>query len=98
LSAEVGTALAECDALIADAERRAGTALTALASGGLNLAEGAVWCDRGDKDVARLLRLAATSSTTSGESVRPMPPGRFDDVDPSPRPDRRRRSTTMPWR
>jgi len=42
LSAEVMTALAERDALIADTERRAGTALKALVSSGLSLAEATV--------------------------------------------------------
>jgi len=69
LSAEVMTALAGRDALIADAERRAGTALKALVSSGLSLAEATVWCDLGDKDAARLLRLAATTATISGESA-----------------------------
>lgn len=68
LSAEVMTALAERDALIADAERRAGTALKALVSSGLSLSEPTVWCDLGDKDAARLVRLAATTTTT-GEST-----------------------------
>jgi len=53
LSAEVMTALAERDAMMADAERRAGTALKALVSSGLSLAEATVWCDLGDKDAAR---------------------------------------------
>jgi hypothetical protein len=66
LSVEVMTALAERDALIVDAERRAGIALKALVSSGLSLAEATVWCDLGGKDAARLLRLAATTTTTSG--------------------------------
>jgi len=69
LSAVVMTALAERDALIADAEQRAGTALKALVSSGLSLAEATLWCDLGDKDAARLLRLAATTTTASGEST-----------------------------
>jgi transposase len=69
LSAEVMTALAERDALIADAERRAGTALKALVSSGLSLSEPTVWCDLGDKDAARLVRLAAKTTSTSGEST-----------------------------
>jgi hypothetical protein len=69
LSAVVMTALAERDALIADAERRAGIALKALVSSGLSLAEATVWCDLDGKDAARLLRLAPTTSTTSGEST-----------------------------
>ena len=69
LSAEVMAAVAERDALIVDAERRAGIALKALVSSGLSLAEASVWCDLGDKDAARLLRLAATTTTTSGDSV-----------------------------
>jgi len=69
LSAEVMTALAERDALVADAERRAGTALKALVSSGHGLAEATLWCDLGDKDAARLVRLAATTTTASGESA-----------------------------
>lgn len=69
LSALVMTALAERDALIADAERRARTALKALVSSGLSLAEATVWCDLGDKDAARLLRLADTTTTTLSESA-----------------------------
>ena len=66
LSAEVMAALAERDALIVDAERRAGIALKALVSSGLSLAEATVWCDLNGKDAARLLRLAPTTTTTSG--------------------------------
>ena len=69
LSAEVMTALAERDALMVDAERRAGTALKALVSSGLSPAQASLWCDLGDKDAARLLRLAATKTTTSDESA-----------------------------
>lgn len=67
LSAEVMTALAERDALIVDAERQAGTALKALVSSGLRRAEATVWCDLDAQDAARLLRLAPTTTTTSGE-------------------------------
>jgi len=66
LSAEVMAALAERDALIVDAERRAGIALKALVSSGLSLAEATVWCDLDGKDAARLLRLAPTTTITSG--------------------------------
>jgi len=66
LSAEVMAALAERDALIVDAERRAGIALKALVSSGLSLAEATVWCDLGGKDAARLLRIAPTTTTMSG--------------------------------
>ncbi len=45
LSSSVMTALAERDALIADAERRAGTALTALMATGLSVLEASRWCD-----------------------------------------------------
>ena len=69
LSAEVMAALAERDALIADAERRAGTALKALVSSGLSLAEASVWCHLNGKNAAWLLRLAATTTTTSGAST-----------------------------
>jgi hypothetical protein len=68
LSAEVMAAVAERDALIVDAERRAGIALKALVSSGLSMAEATVWCDLGGKDAARLLRLAPTTTTTSGGS------------------------------
>jgi hypothetical protein len=68
LSVEVMTALAERDALIVDAERRAGIALKALVSRGLSLAEAAAWCEPGGKDAARLLRLSPTTATTSGGS------------------------------
>ena len=66
LSAEVMGALAERDALVVDAERRAGIGLKGLVSSGLSLAEATVWCDLDGKDAARLLRLAPTTTTTSG--------------------------------
>ena len=66
LSAEVMAALAERDALIVDAERWAGTALKALVSSGLSLAEATVWCDLDGKDAAGLLRLASTTTARSG--------------------------------
>ena len=66
LSVEVMTVLAERDALIVDAERRAGIALKALVSSRLSLAEAPAWCELGGKDAARLLRLAPTTTTTSG--------------------------------
>jgi len=69
LSAEVVTALAEREALIVDTERRAGTALKALVSSGMSLAEATVWCELDGKDAARLLRLAPTTTTTAGEST-----------------------------
>ena len=62
----VMTVLAERDALIADAERRAGTALRALISSGLSLAEAARWCDLADRDAARLVKLAAVPATPTG--------------------------------
>jgi hypothetical protein len=68
LSAEVMTALAERDALIVDAEQRAGMALKALVSSGLSLAEATSWCELDGKDAARLLRLAPKTTTTSGGS------------------------------
>jgi len=67
-SAEVMTALAERDALIAETESRAGTALTALVSSGMSLAEAAVWCQLDGKESARLMRLVR-KTTTSGEST-----------------------------
>jgi len=82
LSAEVMAALAERDALIIDAERRAGTALKALVSSGLSMAEATVWCDLGEKDAARPLRLAATTTTPSGESVASGAARASRDVDP----------------
>ena len=69
LSATVMTALAERDAVIADAERRAGAALKELASSGLSLAQAAQWCDLVDKDAARLVRLAAQAATADGEAM-----------------------------
>ena len=69
LSATVMTALAERDAVIADAERRAGAALKELASSGLNLAEAAQWCDLVGKEAARLVRLAAQPATGDGAST-----------------------------
>ena len=56
LSATVMTALAERDAVIADAERRAGAALRELASSGLSLAQAAQWCELVDKEAARLVK------------------------------------------
>ncbi len=69
LSATVMTALAERDAVIADAERRAGAALKELASSGLSMAEAAQWCDLVGKDAARLVKLAAQSATAEGAST-----------------------------
>ena len=69
LSATVMTALAERDAVIADAERRAGAALKELASSGLSLAQAAQWCDLVGKDAARLVKLAAQSATPEGAST-----------------------------
>ena len=66
LSATVMTALAERDAVIADAERRAGAALKELAASGLSLAEAAQWCDLVGKEAARLLKLAAQPTTPEG--------------------------------
>ena len=63
------TALAERDAVIADAERRAGAALKELASSGLSLAQAAQWCDLVDKDAARLMRLAAQPTAAKGAST-----------------------------
>lgn len=59
LAVQVMAALAERQALIVDAERRAGTALQALVRTGLSLTEAARWCDGVQpKDAARLIRLA----------------------------------------
>lgn len=66
LSATVMTALAERDAVIADAERRAGAAPEELASSGLSLAQAAQWCDLVDKEAARLVKLAAQPTTSEG--------------------------------
>ena len=66
LSAIVMTALAERDAVTADAERRAGEALKELASSGLSLAQAAQWCDLVDKEAARLVKLAAQPTTPEG--------------------------------
>lgn len=69
LSATVMTALAERDAVIADAERRAGAALKELAASGLSLAEAAQWCDLVGKDAARLVKLATQSVCAEGGST-----------------------------
>ena len=69
LSATVMTALAERDAVIADAELRAGAALKELASSGLSLAQAAQWCDLVGKDAARLVKLAAQPTTPEGGST-----------------------------
>jgi len=69
LSATVMTALAERDAVIADAERRAGSALKELTSSGLSLAEAAQWCDLVGKDAGRLVKLAAQSVSAEGGST-----------------------------
>ena len=69
LSATVMTVLAERDAVIADAERRAGAALNELASSGLSLAQAAHWCDLVGKDAARLVKLAAQSTAAEGAST-----------------------------
>ena len=69
LSARVMTALAERDAVIADAERRAGASLKELASSGLSLAEAAQWCDLVGRDAARLVKLAAKPTDAEGAST-----------------------------
>ena len=69
LSARVMTALAERDAVIADAERRAGASLKELASSGLSLAEAAQWCDLVGKDAARLVKLVAQPTDAEGAST-----------------------------
>lgn len=71
LSAEVMTALAERDALVADAERRAGAALHALVASGLSLAEASVWCDLTARDAARLMKPAAASSQPGASASGP---------------------------
>lgn len=58
----VVTVLAERDAVVADAEGRAGVALVELTSSGLSLTEAARWCDLADKDAARLIKLARVSA------------------------------------
>ena len=63
------TALAERDAVIADAERRAGASLKELASSGLSLAEAAQWCDLVGRDAARLVKLAAKPTDAEGAST-----------------------------
>lgn len=81
LSATVMTALAERDAVIADAELRAATALAALVSSGLSLSQAARWCDLSDRDASRLVRLArpatgeggsATEETVTGDQPLPL--------------------------
>jgi len=73
LSASVLTALAERDAVIADAERRAGLALRELASSGLARSEAARWCDLPEKEASRLVKLAgsipAEDESMASESV-----------------------------
>jgi len=61
LSIEVMTALAERDAVIVDAEQRAGAALQALLGTGLSIAEAARWCDLAERDAARLVKRAAAA-------------------------------------
>ena len=83
LSAEVMIALVERDALIVDAERRAGTALKALVSSGLSPAEATVWCDLDGKDAARLLRLRPRRPPRREGRERPVPHGGPDIPTPS---------------
>ena len=66
LSAAVMTALVERDAVVADAELRAGTALAGLVSSGLSLSQAARWCDLSDRDASRLVRLARPAATGEG--------------------------------
>jgi hypothetical protein len=68
LSAEVMTALAERDALVADTERRAGTALKALVSSGLSLAEATV-CKGGQAPRHPLRRPVRRLSQRRGASA-----------------------------
>ena len=65
-SAAVMTALAERDALIDDAERRAGAGLKELVASGLSVAEAARWCDLVEKEAARLVKRAAGGPELSG--------------------------------
>ena len=78
LSAAVMTALVERDAIVADTELRAATALAALVSSGLSLTQAARWCDLSDRDASRLVKLArpataeggpATKETVSGDRI-----------------------------
>ena len=70
LSATVMTALAERDAVIADAELRAATALAALVSSGLSLSQAARWCDLSDRDASRLVRLARPATGEGGSATK----------------------------
>jgi hypothetical protein len=59
LAVAVLTALGERDALVRDAERRAGQALRTMTEEGLSLREAVDWCGRGltMRQITRLLRL-----------------------------------------
>jgi hypothetical protein len=59
LAVAVLTALGERDALVRDAERRAGQALRTMTEEGLSLREAVDWCGRGltMREITRLLRL-----------------------------------------
>lgn len=72
LALTVVTALAERDALVADAERRAGVALQQLLDSGLSIADAVSWCDDlTHKDALRLVKRAATASTTTPTDAQP---------------------------
>ena len=66
LSAAVMTALVERDAIVADAELRAATALAALVSSGLSLNQAARWCDLSDRDASRLVKLVRPATGEGG--------------------------------
>ncbi len=73
LALTVVTALAERDALVADAERRAGIALQQLLDSGLNLADAVSWCDQlTHKDALRLMKRAASVSAISTTDAQPL--------------------------
>ena len=70
LAVAVLTALGERDALVRDAERRAGQALRTMTDNeGLSLREAVEWCGSGVREITRLLRLDDAHQGSRDERV-----------------------------
>lgn len=67
LAVTVLTSLAERDALVADAEKRAGAALTQLVDSGLSITDAVGWCGHlTEKEAGRLMKLATAADPRQG--------------------------------
>jgi hypothetical protein len=67
LAVTVLTSLGERDALVAEAEKRAGAALTQLVDSGLSITDAVGWCGNlTEKEAGRLMKLAAGADTRQG--------------------------------